>query len=143
MTKQLFRCVLGFLGLIVVTAGPAHADDLDKMQGTWKATFIAVGSKEADKATLKEFHVIIDGNKFTLVEGSKKEVVHFTLDSNAKVPVIEFFKTSAKTEKIWHGIYMFEGKSLKLCWGPAGQKRPHEFETNKNDENRLCVLKKK
>src|SRR5262249_25695906 len=44
--------------------------------------------------------------------------------------------------RVWLGIYEFEGKELKLCWGPAGDKRPERFGTNKKNENRYFKIVK-
>ena len=88
----------------------------------------------ATERQLEGFHVTVEGDKFTLVEGSKTYVVHFALSPDAKPHVIEFYKTVDKKEKMWHGIYEFEGKELKLCWGPAGRPRPKDFESSKADD---------
>jgi uncharacterized protein (TIGR03067 family) len=64
------------------------------------------------------------------------------LDPAAKPSAIDFFKDAGKKERIWHGIYDFDGKELKLCWGPAGEERPERFATNKKNENRNFVIKK-
>jgi len=145
MNKQMRRAfglclALGTVGLVV---GLARADDVDKMQGSWQVISVKVGKVVPPKSVLKDLQVIVDGNKFTLVEGAKREVVHFVLDPTAKPPSIEFYKNPTKADKLYHGIYQFEGGNLRLCWGPAGQERPHEFETSKSDQNRLYVLKKK
>jgi uncharacterized protein (TIGR03067 family) len=75
-----------------------------------------------------------------LKEGARTYVVHFALDPAAKPSVIEFFKDAEKKERFWHGIYDFDGKELKLCWGPAGDKRPEKFASNKKNENRYFKI---
>jgi uncharacterized protein (TIGR03067 family) len=86
--------------------------------------FAEIGAKEKTKGERKETELVIEGSKFTIVEGDRKEVVHFTLDPNAKPHPIDFYRNSDKKEKVWHGIYAFDGKDLKLCWGPAGPETP-------------------
>jgi uncharacterized protein (TIGR03067 family) len=113
------------------------------MQGAWKVTFAEVGAKEARKNALKSLAVHIDGDKFTLVEGDRKEVVHISIDADAKPRAIDFYKTSDKKEKVWHGIYAFDGDDLKLCWGPAGQDRPKDFGSARSNSNRYFIIKKK
>ena len=87
--------------------------------------------------------MIVDGDKFTLYEGERKEVAHFTLDGDAKPHAIDFYKGKDQKEKVWRGIYASDGKELKLCWGPAGEDRPTEFVAKKTNHNRYFVLKKK
>jgi uncharacterized protein (TIGR03067 family) len=135
---------IGAIGMgITLAVGIARADDLAEFQGTWKVQFAEVGGKEVSKAVLKQLQVIVQGDKFTLVEGSKKEMAHILLDAKAKPSAIEFFKTSAKADKVWHGIYAFENKTIKLCWGPASADRPQTFATQKTDKNRYYILSKK
>jgi uncharacterized protein (TIGR03067 family) len=127
--------------MLIVSAPAARADHMDKMQGTWK---VVKGSKVGEKAVPDGMTVVIEKDKFTLKEPGKTEVVHFVLDMPAKPHGVEFFKASDKKEKVWHGIYKFEGDSkIVLSWGPAGKKRPHEFEPRKDSEDRLYILEKK
>jgi uncharacterized protein (TIGR03067 family) len=140
--QRLLGCCLGVLGLVALMPDPARADDAKKMQGTWEVVVAEVGPNEATKAQLKEFKVTVEGDKFTLKEGDRTYVVHFALNSAVKPAAIDFYKDAAKGEKLWHGIYDFDGKELKLCWGPTDEDRPKRFATNKKNENRHFVLKK-
>src|SRR5258708_3063496 len=87
--------------------------------------------------------VTMDGNKFTLIEGRKKqETVTFTLREKDSQKVIEFHTLKDKEKIHWHGIYEFDGDKLKVCWGPAGQERPKEVEAKKADDHRYFILEK-
>jgi uncharacterized protein (TIGR03067 family) len=121
------------------------ADDADKFQGTWRVTHAEIGKKVAAPSQLPGLKVIVDGDKFTLVEGDTEEVVHFSLDLTTKPRHVEFYAGPAKKVKKWHGIYTFEdkGKELKLCWGPAGADRPSRFTANEANENRYFVLRRR
>ena len=138
-----FWCVASLLALAVFGSGQARADDQERIQGSWKTLFAEIGSKEKSGPKLKETELVIEGSKFTILEGDRKEVVHFTLDPDAKPRHIDFYRASDSKEKLWHGIYAFEGKDLKLCWGPAGAERPKDFGAKKSDHNRYLVVKKK
>lgn len=146
MNSRLLSALWGgaaLLALAVLVPEFAQAGPEDRMQGTWKVVSAKVGSKEATAAELKEMEVIVEGDKFTLVEGSRKYTVHFDADAKAKPHrVIEFFKSTAKQDKLWHGIYDFDGMKLTLCWGPAGEERPKAFDTKNRNQNRLYVLRK-
>jgi uncharacterized protein (TIGR03067 family) len=113
------------------------------MQGSWKVTAAQVGKKKAGPNDLKGLGVIVDGDKFTLIEGKKSEVVHFVLDSISNPHRVDFFKGADKKEKVYHGLYTFSGGDLKLCWGPAQADRPIDFTTSASDHHRLYTLVKK
>ena len=117
-------------GSLLALATLVAADDADKMQGTWKVAYARVSGTTADAGTRAKLGVIIDGDKFTLIEPGMKESVHFTLDPKASPPHIDFWKgktASSKGQHFWHGIYEFEGDTLKVCWGPVGAPRPKDF----------------
>jgi uncharacterized protein (TIGR03067 family) len=139
MSMILRSLPVALLALLLLASGPARADDMKDMQGNWKVTGGEVGKTPLPKG----MEVIIEKDKFTLKEGSKQEVVHFVLDDTAKPHGVEFFKMGDKKEKVWHGIYEFDGKELKFCWGPAGKSRPTDFKPRKNSEDRYYILKKK
>jgi len=133
------------LTLAVLAPGAARADELDNMQGTWRITYAAVGNKVANAKQLKAMSVLIDGNKFTLIEGAgQKEVVHFTPYPRRKPREVEFKRGKGDAKLLWHGIYELEGEKtrFRLCWGPAGANRPRSFEAKRRDDHRLFILEK-
>ncbi len=130
--------------LVLLFVGTARAeDDKERVQGTWKVIKAEVGKQRADKELKRELEVIFDGKKFTVVDGDKKETAHFSLDPDEKPRTIDFFEDAEGKKKSWHGIYEFDGKELKLCWGAAGDKRPREFEVRRDSDDRYFVLRKK
>jgi uncharacterized protein (TIGR03067 family) len=132
------------LALALASPGLARADDFDRMQGAWRATYAAVGDKVANKNQLKGIGVVVDGTKFTLNEGAVSESAHLHLDPEATPRVVEFRQGKEKeTKLLYHGIYQFEEDKLKICWGPAGAPRPGRFETDKKNDRRLFILEKK
>jgi uncharacterized protein (TIGR03067 family) len=126
---------------LLCASSPAPAQG--KLQGDWKVLSAHVGRNKLIGRQLKGWEVLIDGDKFTLVEGSKKESVHFSVNATVTPHTIDFFKTSAKKEKVWHGIYSLSDEELTMCWGPAGQPRPTEYGTDKSTKNRYYILKKR
>ena len=138
-----FKPSMALLLLSAIGAAPLRADDQEKIQGTWHATHAQIGTNVANAKQLKQIEVMIDGDKLTLVEPAKKYVVHFTLKPDAKDGDVDFYKDAGKKERIWHGIYAFDGKELKLCWAPAAHERPTKFGSNKHNDDRYFVVKKK
>jgi uncharacterized protein (TIGR03067 family) len=144
MNREFTGALVRYSALVVLAAlavGSALADDNDKLQGTWRIAKAKVGKAGVKGAQAQDMQVVIEGDKFTLVT-TKRESVHFATNTAVKPHQIDFFKTSAKKEKVWHGIYEFDGDTLKLCWGPAGHARPSRFATNVKTENRNYTLKK-
>jgi uncharacterized protein (TIGR03067 family) len=145
MTKQTgvpSGSAIALLALAALATGFARAGEGDRFQGTWKAIFGEIGGKEATSAQLKGFQAIVDGDKFILVEGAGKETVHFTLNPDAKPRAVDFYKGSGKKDKLWHGIYEFNGKDLKQCWGPAGGDRPKDFNSKASNQHRYFIFHK-
>ena len=91
--------------MVVLGAVGGTARAQEKLQGTWKVSSAAVGMNQLSGKQLRGWEVIVDGDKFTLVEGTKKESVHFSVNTDVTPNTIDFYKTSAKQEKVWHGIY--------------------------------------
>ena len=145
MIRKAFRLGVGVVVVLVLAglvSGPARADHLDQFQGSWRIVAAKVGKIKATGEVKHSLELIVEGDKLTLIEGPKKEVVHISLTPGKKSHSIDFYKSSAKKEKVWHGIYEFDGKDLKMCWGPAGHPRPHEFKTTAKTQNRYYVFRK-
>jgi uncharacterized protein (TIGR03067 family) len=141
--SQIACICVGAIAIVVLVSGPARASDGDRFQGSWRVIYAEVGNKEATDAQLKLMEVTIDGDKFTLVNGAKRDVVHFNLDPTTRPHAIEFFRTSDKAEKVWHGIYAFDDRKLKLCWGPAGNERPVRFSASTSNKHSFIIIQKK
>jgi uncharacterized protein (TIGR03067 family) len=123
--------------------GDVRADDVDRMQGGWKATYGEVGGNVGTGKQLKGYRVTIDGNRFTFAEGDKTEVVHFTVSEGARPwRHIDFWQSADKKRKLYHGIYHFDGNSLKLCWGAAGRARPTDFTTKESNDRRFFIIRR-
>jgi uncharacterized protein (TIGR03067 family) len=123
-------------------AEEAQHRDKEKMQGTWKVTFAAVGDKTIPDKARREFRVIIEGHKLTLIQGKDQEIVHFSLRPEAAPKVIEFRQKEGDAKVHWHGIYEISGGRVQLCWGPAEQKRPKDFSGNRTNQQRYYILEK-
>jgi uncharacterized protein (TIGR03067 family) len=144
MQRRLLRVLGSLVALLsfVLAAAPARADDdKDKMQGTWKVIKAVAGKERAGKEDKDKMEVVVDGKNFTLTVGDAKETAHFVLDTEKKPHHIDFLE-GGKT-KTWHGIYEWDGKDLKLCWGPAGEKRPTDFGVRDKIDDRYYILRKK
>jgi uncharacterized protein (TIGR03067 family) len=154
----MMRCTLGLIttcaaALCLFTVADARADDLDMMQGTWKAVSAARAGEVASPAALKNIKVIVSGREFTLVEPGTNETITITLyEGKRPHKWIDFGKKSfvgtgkgkRRTDvTVYQGIYKFEGPNrLELSWGPLGQGRPQNFNARRVKDHRLLVLEK-
>jgi uncharacterized protein (TIGR03067 family) len=142
----------GVLTLCGLWQAPAAAQtDKDKMQGTWKVTYAAVGEadgsvKVATPRQMKAMSITIKGNEFTYkgVGANGRpfmETVHFRLKPAGRGnKVIEFTENPGGDKLHWHGVYEFADGKLKLCWGKADAERPATFAPKK--EQRVYTIEK-
>jgi uncharacterized protein (TIGR03067 family) len=130
--------------LSLLTAS-ARADDLDKMQGTWKVVYAAASGNVATPGLLKQLTVTVKGRDFTLAEAGSSETITITLNE-AERPhkAINFGKGKRPTDNApYQGIYEFEGpKRLRLSWAPASQPRPQDFNARRTKGHRSFILEK-
>jgi uncharacterized protein (TIGR03067 family) len=83
------RCTLGSLttcaaALFLFTAA-ARADDLDMMQGNWKAVHAAASGNVASPDILKQIKVSVSGKEFTLeIPGAPTETISITLNEGKR-----------------------------------------------------------
>jgi uncharacterized protein (TIGR03067 family) len=146
MRPNLQTILAAVFTLCVACQGSVQAQDIDKMQGTWKVTYAANKDRVANKDQMAAMTVIIDKNKFTYMDNTDpknpvKEVVLFSLKSGAQpYKVIEFKRGRDDKELHWHGIYEFSAGKIKMCWGAANRDRPKSF--NPRDDQRVYTLER-
>jgi uncharacterized protein (TIGR03067 family) len=131
-------CSVVFLSLAALASNTARAYDLDKMQGAWRVVSAQVGADVAGSRALRAMRVTVDGNRLVLEEGNKTYTVHFALDPDSHQ--VDFYKDKGRKEKLWDGIYEFDGKDLKLCWGAEGAARPKEFGVKAGTQQRYYII---
>lgn len=140
------RLCLVFLAVASLFLAPDQGDEtkkeLEKLKGTWKFVSIEVdGMKLPDDATA-DTQLVLDGDKFTLIESGTASKGTFTVDVTKKPKTIDavFIEGPEKGKKCL-GIYELEGDTYKVCIGMPGVKdRPKEFATKKDSGHVLEVL---
>src|SRR5262245_33517634 len=103
---------LAALGMIMITAGFARADDKDKLQGYWKAEKQVRGGKDSPAEEVEKLVLKFEGNK-AFPEEKPNDVAEFTLDATKKPKAIDI--KTPKGDTIL-GIYELDGDNLKLCF---------------------------
>lgn len=67
--------------------------------------------------------------------GKRLAAAGLTVDEKAGTFTLEMTESpNHKKGEQFHGIFAFDGDTMKLCYGPAGQPRPTKFESPKGSD---------
>src|SRR5437763_2873278 len=116
----------------LVLSGDPPADEvkkeLEKFQGTWKFVSYEVEGTKLSEDALKEFRLIIKGDKFTMNEGKNSFGGTFKIDPSKKPKTIDvqFTEGPQKGQNLM-GIYQLEGDTYRICVDTVSKGRPSEF----------------
>jgi uncharacterized protein (TIGR03067 family) len=128
------------LACILLVAGGACAgddkQDQEKLQGTWQAEKMTAGGDDLPAELVKEFKVVIKGDKINAGDAKDKDAT-FKLDSSKKPKTIDL--TDGDGKKLF-GIYELDGDNLKFCFNE--KERPKEFKSEKGSEAIVIILKR-
>ena len=115
--------------------------DLENLQGAWTVTAQVRGGKESPPALIAKMRVVIAGDQITMkTPGQDDAVGTIRLDPAKKPPAIDVAKE--KSDSVL-GIYRLEGDFLTLALQKPGSKdRPTEFESPKESEVTVFILKR-
>lgn len=111
--------------------GPAVRDEFQRLQGTWQVEGWAEGGAEA--ADAKARGVFVGGNVFVFRRDGKTHQAGVLQLDPAKGPRTfnATVREGAGRDGVLLGIYKFaadaDGLTLTLCYDPAGQARPADF----------------
>lgn len=120
-------------------ATASAASDLQKFQGSWRATEIILSGESVSKDQLDAVELTFTGNtyrstwsdgsdsgNFSLIEGAQPKSFDIVSDKSGKIPA----------------IYEFVGDALRVCYAFDGVPRPKEF-TKPSDSKLLFAAYKK
>jgi uncharacterized protein (TIGR03067 family) len=126
------------VGLSLLLAPAARADDSKDMQGTW-----VVVSSERDGVTgdNPDDKLVVKGDKIMIMRSStnREDPVTFKLDAAQKPKHLNLTTPGRQSIK---GIYELQGDNLKICFGKPGSERPADFKTKENS-GFMCVTLKR
>lgn len=121
--------------------GDDSKKDQQALQGTWSVVEVTFGGVRVPKGETENGTFVFEGDKFIQKSGKtvdKKGV--FQLHAGKKPRAIDLVEE--KGEKLL-GIYVLEGKTLKICAAPPpAQKRPSEFTSTKENGCLLIILER-
>lgn len=128
--------------ITVIGQGDDGAKELAPLAGTWRVVSVEEGGEKVPEADVKKSDrwlrithdkVIAGSGERTQLEGT------IVLNATRKPREIDMtdFPVKGKTT---HGIYRIDGRKLLLCYDLPDQKRPTEFKTARNSNQRLISL---
>jgi uncharacterized protein (TIGR03067 family) len=141
-TRLRGRVGLLLVGVLALAGGWGHAaprkgdpvaDEVKRLEGTWRVIAIETGGQELGRDEFGPNNlVVISGTKFSVVTGRSKRTIEctFTIDPAKDPKWIDTTRTDDKAS--WPGIYELKGDTLKLYFGSPG-KRPTELKTKAGD----------
>jgi uncharacterized protein (TIGR03067 family) len=116
--------------------GGKTSAELKKFAGAWIAVSAEKAGEKIPDEFLKTFKVTFAGDKVTIeLAGMTKEGI-LKVDPSKKPAAIDL----TMDDKTGHGIYAFEGDTLKICGAEPGQERPKDFKGG--DQQFVVVLKR-
>jgi uncharacterized protein (TIGR03067 family) len=132
--------ILILAGRFVLAAG--SADELAKMKGRWKVTSAIMEGEPAKAEETGSLIVVVEADRLTFESDGHNEECRIVLDSSKSPAQIELFPLTAgrRDEKTIHGIYAFEGQTLKLAWTKNGEVRPASFAGQPGEKISVMVL---
>lgn len=141
---------VSFLATAVVAGEKENLAELEKLAGSWKMTSIENNGNAAPPQALERFKkvdIVIKGYSMTFLEEGKavqELTISVAADQSPKTIDIKGAKAGTKggKEETALGIYVLEGKTLKLCTDDRGKQRPKEF-SSKGEGISLLVLDRK
>jgi uncharacterized protein (TIGR03067 family) len=120
-------------GLVLVAGcwgNPAQRDE-KRFQGTWDVAAMEIAGVPEPADKIHGLKYVFGPNKtFQIEEGEQVEREGtFALNAEAQPPTVVLVSDGAR--RLTHGIYQFEGDTLKLCFphrsGAVAGYRPAEF----------------
>jgi uncharacterized protein (TIGR03067 family) len=141
----------------VVYRGPADkeakksdrpAGDSARIQGTWKVEALERGGKkpkgdEGDR--MMKARWVIDGKTINVKIGDESRESHYKLYPDRKPPAIDVTSQvggEGEKGKLFKGIYVLDGDTLKVCMAHPGDERPAKVESKEGTTIMLIVLKR-
>lgn len=147
MRMALMR-VLAVLVLLTAGAPVAHADEepdvakeFMKFQGDWTFESVEAGGVRLPDEPFEGRTVTYDGGSYFVKRGDTlEEAATMKLNPTKSPKTFDVTVTDGPNKgAVLLGIYAFDGDTLRVCFVPAGNERPTEFETTEGSPAVLVV----
>jgi uncharacterized protein (TIGR03067 family) len=141
--------LLTAVGLLTVrlaaTADDPARDDAKRFLGRWQ---IVDGEDDGRRETperIKDTFVDVTPDQISVTDRDQKKtwVTTYKLDPSQSPRTIAMTVTQGEWKgKTAHGIYRFDGDTLRICYALPGQPAPAEFTTKPGSKQLVFVLKR-
>jgi uncharacterized protein (TIGR03067 family) len=139
--------------LVVATAFLLAADtpdegavkkDLKKLEGTWKVVGFEHDGKKSGEEELKDWKIVIAGDKYTMMVGNITEEGTFKIVPGKKPKWVDTTPSEgANKGQTRRGIYELKDDDAKMCIASIGkEERPKEFAAQAGDDNYVWIFKR-
>jgi uncharacterized protein (TIGR03067 family) len=118
--------------------------EMKKLEGTWAAKLFEHDEKPIQEDQVKDWKVVITGDKYTLTIGNFTEEGTWRIDASKKPSWVDVAPTEGpgKGQKRL-GIYEVKGDIAKVCFVEIGkEERPKEFATKAGESQYLWEFKR-
>jgi uncharacterized protein (TIGR03067 family) len=119
-------------------------DDLQDLQGTWLAVWLAQNGRKIIPEQVRRTSVTVSGNRYTLHLGDDHR--SGTIDRIHRIRnrgSVDFIADGAQAAgKRYLGIFVLEDDELSVCVAPAGRERPLSFARRPGSGHSLYLLKR-
>lgn len=144
------RCLIALPFLLLAASAadpekaPTVAEELQRFQGTWQIDSWEEGGKKLAAAEREKRAVFFGANVFVFRRDGKLHQAGAATITPGKSPrTINFaVKEGEGKDSSFHGIYEFEGDTLRICFDPLGQERPEDFKPDAKAGFTLIALKR-
>lgn len=143
------RVVLALVACFCLAADAPSEEakkELAKLKGNWTVTSYEREGRKLGEDEAKKIKFSFMDDKLTLTAG-----IGFTggkegalkLDPTQKPKTIDLTPADGRNkDKIFEGIYILDGDTLKMCLAAPGEKRPTEFTTKAGSKSVLVVYQR-
>jgi uncharacterized protein (TIGR03067 family) len=122
----------------------AGFEPVAELQGEWSLVSLALNGKPLEPAYVKYGKRVVKGDQMTVTFG--KDVVtkaKVAADPTKYPKIMDYVHIAGMMAgRTQQGIYELEGKLLKVCSSPPGQRRPAEFTATPDNGRTLAVWTK-
>jgi len=139
-----FLYIMAAVAAIVPTAAAEEKREMKALSGPWVVEKAEMDGTDITKA-LKVYVLILDGDKYTLVDNGKTDKGTVTVDASKTPKEMDITggPDSPHQGKTFPCIYEVTDGKLTVCYGMDYKTRPTEFKATPDSKRMLAVYKPK
>jgi len=122
----------------------ASKADVQRLQGEWTMVSGSADGQAVPEGMLEQSKRVCKDDVTTVTIGEQLILkAKFTLDPSKDPKHIDYEVIDGPTKgKKHHGIYAFDGETVKFCFGAPDAERPADFTSNAGQRRTLSVWKR-